>query len=157
MELLDHSTLNIITSCFTAQVLSWFSWWLRQERICLQCRRPGFNPWVGKIPWRREWLPTPVFWPWEFHRLDSLWGHKELDMTEKLSPPISILRNYLDFQVSSVFFLIPMWYPGLACPCACGLESFWNPYRVLSLPLVFTQFPWPLDHPQCASRWLNLE
>ena len=28
-------------------------------KICLQCRRPGFNPWVGKIPWRREWQPTP--------------------------------------------------------------------------------------------------
>jgi len=25
--------------------------------------RPGFDPWVGKIPWRRERLPTPVFWP----------------------------------------------------------------------------------------------
>ena len=29
--------------------------------ICLQCRRPGFNPWVGKIPWKREWQPAPVF------------------------------------------------------------------------------------------------
>jgi len=28
-----------------------------------QCRRPGFFPWVEKIPWRRERLPTPVFWP----------------------------------------------------------------------------------------------
>ena len=28
--------------------------------------RPGFHPWVGKIPWRREWLPTPVFCPGEF-------------------------------------------------------------------------------------------
>ena len=27
------------------------------------------DPWVGKIPWRREWLPTPVFWPGEFHGL----------------------------------------------------------------------------------------
>ena len=38
-------------------------WWLSWKRICLQCGRPGFKPWVGKIPWRREWLPTPVFWP----------------------------------------------------------------------------------------------
>ena len=29
----------------------------------------GFDPWVGKIPWRREQLPTPVFWPGEFHGL----------------------------------------------------------------------------------------
>ena len=29
---------------------------------------PGFDPWVGKIPWRRKWQPTPVFLPREFHR-----------------------------------------------------------------------------------------
>ena len=40
-------------------------------RICLQCGRPGFDPWVGKIPWRRERLPTPIFWPREFHGLGS--------------------------------------------------------------------------------------
>ena len=45
----------------------------------------GFDPWVGKIPWRREWLPIPVFWPREFLGLYSLWGYKELDMTEQLS------------------------------------------------------------------------
>ena len=53
----------------------------------LQCRRPGFNPWVRKIPWRREWLPTPVFLPGELHGQWSLmgyspWGRKELDTTE---------------------------------------------------------------------------
>ena len=33
------------------------------KRICLRHRRPGFNPWVGKIPWRRKWQPTPVSLP----------------------------------------------------------------------------------------------
>ena len=66
-------------------------WWLRQYRICLQCRRSGFDPWVGKmIPWRRAWQITPVFLPGESHgqrRLEgySLWFHKELDTTEWLS------------------------------------------------------------------------
>ena len=47
--------------------------WLQCGRICLQCGRPGFNPWVGKIPWRRERLPNPAFWPGEFHGLyDSM-------------------------------------------------------------------------------------
>ena len=46
-----------------------------------------FSLWIGKIPWRREWLPTPVFLPGEFHGQRSLAGynprgHKELDMTE---------------------------------------------------------------------------
>ena len=43
------------------------------------------NPWVGKIPWRREMLPTPVFWPREFYGLYSPWGCKESDTTERLS------------------------------------------------------------------------
>ena len=46
-------------------------------RLCLQCRRPGFNPRVGMIPWRRERLPTPIFWPGEFHGLYSPRGHKQ--------------------------------------------------------------------------------
>ena len=37
-----------------------FPWWLSWLRICLHCGRPEFDPWVGKIPWRRERLPTPV-------------------------------------------------------------------------------------------------
>ena len=57
----------------------------RSKVIHLQCGRPGFNPWVGKIPWRRERLPTPVFWPREFHGLYSPWGSKESDTTEQFS------------------------------------------------------------------------
>ena len=38
--------------------------------------------WVGKIPWRKERLPPPVFWPGEIHGLYSPWGCKESDTTE---------------------------------------------------------------------------
>ena len=44
--------------------------WLRVKG--LQCRRPGFGLWVGKIPWRRKWPPTPVFLPGEFPGQNSL-------------------------------------------------------------------------------------
>ena len=44
----------------------------------------GLDPWVGKIPWRRESLPAPVFWPGEFRGLSAL-GHKESDTTEQPS------------------------------------------------------------------------
>ena len=54
-----------------------------KESAC-NSKRPGFNPWVGKIPWSRKRLPTPVFWPGEFHGLYSPWGCKELDTTERL-------------------------------------------------------------------------
>ena len=56
--------------------------WLSWVRVHLQCGRPGFSPWVGKTPWRTAWLPTPVFWPGEFHGLYSLQDCKESDMTE---------------------------------------------------------------------------
>ena len=50
----------------------------------------GFDPWVGKMPWRRQWHPTPIFVPGESHGQRSLagfrsWSHKELDMTEQLT------------------------------------------------------------------------
>ena len=53
-------------------------------------KRCGFNPWVRKIPWRRNWQPTPLFLPGKSHGQRSLvgcssWGLKELDMTEQLS------------------------------------------------------------------------
>ena len=48
-------------------------------------RETWFDPWVGKIPWRKERLPTPAFWPGEFYGLYSPWGCKELDTTEQLS------------------------------------------------------------------------
>jgi len=53
---------------------------------------PGFDFWVRKIPWRREWLPAPVFLPGESHGLRRLvgyspWGCKELEKTERLTFP----------------------------------------------------------------------
>ena len=64
-------------------------WWLRWWSLCLQCRRPRFSPWVGKIPWRRKWQPIPVLMPGKFLGWRSLvgyspWGCKESDTTERL-------------------------------------------------------------------------
>ena len=60
----------------------------RKESAC-NVGRPGFNPGVGKMPWRRERLLTSVFWPGEFHGLYSPWGWKQLDMSELLSLSLS--------------------------------------------------------------------
>ena len=46
--------------------------WLTGKKSICQCSKHGFQPWAGKIPWRREWLPTPVFSPGEFHGQRSL-------------------------------------------------------------------------------------
>ena len=50
------------------------------------------DPWVGKIPCRREQLPTPAFWPGEFHGLYGPWGLKESDTTEQLSLSLGFKR-----------------------------------------------------------------
>ena len=55
-----------------------------------KCRRCRFDPWVGKISWKRKWQPTSVFFPGKSHGQRSLagyspWGRKELDMTQQLN------------------------------------------------------------------------
>ena len=77
-----------------------------------------FYPWVRKIPWRREWLPTPVFLPGEFHGQRSLvgyssWSHKELDMTEQLTGNI-IIRGAKNHQ-SITKFSFSSWQMKILC------------------------------------------
>ena len=62
-------------------------------------RRRGFNPWVRMIPWSRKQQPTPIFLPGKFHGERSLvgyspWGHKESDMTERLSIPHFLILGW---------------------------------------------------------------
>ena len=63
------------------------------KNLLLQCRRPRkleFDPWVGKMPWKRKWLPISVFLPEKSHGQKTLTGYspkgqKELDKTKQLS------------------------------------------------------------------------
>ena len=78
------------------------------ESVCLQCGRPGFNPGVGKIPWRRKWQPTPVLLPGKFHGLRILagyspGGHKESETTEQL-PFTSLHRGKTIALTIQIFF-----------------------------------------------------
>ena len=67
--------------------------WLSGKESACQCRRHrrcNLDLWVGKIPWKKKWQPTPVFLPGESLRQRCLvgyspWSHKESDMTERLS------------------------------------------------------------------------
>jgi len=63
----------------------------------------GLDPWVGKIPWKRAWQPTPVFWPGESRGQRSLvgyspWGHQESDMTEA--------TEYIQHAAQTLHFII---------------------------------------------------
>ena len=86
---LCHHRNYILCDC--PQVLGW--------SVCLKCGRHSFNPWVGKIPWRRKWQPTPVLLPGKSHGLRSLvgyspWGCKESDTTERLHFHFQVLKDY---------------------------------------------------------------
>ena len=75
---------------------SWASVAAQMVRIHLQCGRPGFDPWAGRIPWRKEQLPTPLFLPGEFCGQRSLAGYrrrgrKELHTTEGLTHTTEML------------------------------------------------------------------
>ena len=82
--------------------------WRSSKESACQCRRCEFEPWVGKIPWRRKWQPTPVYsslWAEEPGRLQSM-GLQELDVTEWLKChhwALQVPPKWI-FLLSSFFF-----------------------------------------------------
>ena len=74
----------------------WLSWW----RVGLQWGRPKFDPWVRKIPWRREWLPTPVFLPG-----DSVGQESPIRGVPKSRTQLKWLTVSLHFSPSAQFLL----------------------------------------------------
>ena len=71
---------------------------------CRRCRRHRLDPWAGKIPWRRKWLPTAVFLPGEFRGERGLvvyspQGHKESDRTEHVHTKQQLLGSNTPFAI----------------------------------------------------------
>ena len=65
-------------------------WWISGKEFSCQCRRLRFDPWSRKIPWRRKWQPSPVFFPGKSNGWRSLvvynpWGCKGLNVTQRLN------------------------------------------------------------------------
>ena len=91
-----------------------------KESACsLQRGRPELDPWVGKIPWRMERLPTPAFWPGEFHGLYSPRGRKETDTTERLSPDFQMgLSETQQSRLTLCFHVWDKTHPVLTCLAA---------------------------------------
>ena len=100
--------------------------------IYLPSRRYGFDPWIGKVPWRRKWQPTPVFFPGEFHGQRSLtgyrpWGHKESDTIERLSTAQYIKWASLVAQmVKNLPAIWETWVPSLGWedPLEKGMPAY---------------------------------
>ena len=95
-------------------------WWLRRWRIRLQCGRPGFNPWVGKIPWKRTWQPTPVFLPGESPQTEEPGGLQSMgsqkvghDWATKCT---DIKYNYIELHT----YGLPWWLRDKESACKAG-------------------------------------
>ena len=77
---------NMVTEKNNSNDVDGPSWWLSGKESACQCKSCEFDPWAGKMPWRREWQPTLVFLAGESHGQRSLVGYsprgcKESDMT----------------------------------------------------------------------------
>ena len=125
-----------------------------------QSGRPGFNPWVGQIPWRRKWQPTPVVLPGESYRQRSLagyslWGHKESDMTESLA-----LSEVLNHSICSAWRevssqhspLAYLWLPVFSAPSSCSF--FVSSILLFLLRLLRPPFPSISRLPHHPRPWL---
>ena len=87
----------------------------------------AFNPWIGKIPYRRKWKPTPVFWPGEFHGLYSPWGHKKSDTTEQLSLSVEVFGTAAPCHVQ---LFATLWTIACQTPLSMGSsrQEYWSEF-----------------------------
>ena len=79
-------------------ISSWASLKAQTIKNLPKCRRPRFNPWVRKIPWRREWQPISVFLPGESNGQSSLagfspWGSQSRRRLSNLTLSPQIIRH----------------------------------------------------------------
>ena len=100
----QESNMNVFTKGWSIRGRKKF--WLRQQRICLQCWRSRFNPWIEKIPWRRQWLHKAVFLPGESHGQNSLvgyspWGHRDTRVTNGFNFCVEEWHHFLEYQLYS--------------------------------------------------------
>ena len=100
---------------------------------------PRFDHWVGKIPWRRKWQPTPVVVPGKFHGWSSVvgyspWGCKELDMTE----PLPSLFLYTICCVVLFYILFFLCLPHhVTFPKVISLLAIFTPYCQFCYLIIF--------------------
>ena len=101
------------------------------------------DSWVGKIPWRRAWQPTPVFLLGEFHGQRSLagyspWSRKDSDTTGQLTVSLSLsLLRFLSLKDSRYHYSSPQSPPGLRLTVSpfCLLTAFFSLSSSHQLPV----------------------
>ena len=134
----------LLQGIFLTRGLNLGLWWLRWWSVRPPCGRPRFDPWVGKIPWRRKWPPIQEFLPGKSHGLRNLvgyspWGCKESDMTERLhfllhcrqtllSEPPGKLRHFRRWNLLPRSFIV---HSSLKLKVQPSVLFFFSPHYVL--------------------------
>ena len=107
----------------------------------MQCGRPGFDPWVRKIPWKRKWKPNPVFLPGEYHGQRSLPGYKELDrteVTEHAHTQSVYILNYLCVMINCCFCSsVSQLCLSLCDPMDCSMPGLPVPHHLSEFAQVY--------------------
>ena len=141
----------LVTSKYSPSIYSMYLAQLVKNR--LQYRRPQFNPWVGKIYWRRDRLRTPVFWPGEFHGLYSLWGQKAStaeqfslhyhleNMTQVPNLPCYLEYAFLPSSVKPQVLYLSEWVSTCVCTAALlrGRARQWGHFIAILLFSFFSK------------------
>ena len=104
-------------------------WWL-----CRQCGRPGFDPWVGKIPWSRKWHPTPVFLPGKFHGPRSLVSYSQSTGSQRVGQDWETSLSLFTFLCAPNRQQPAHLNPGLSL--SFTTVSIFTPYAVTLKPLL---------------------
>ena len=99
-----YTYINFYVHVFHNFLWKWASLMVRTVKNLPAVWETWVNPWVEKIPWRREWQPTPVFLPGEFHGQRSLvgyssWSCKALDMTEWLT------YTHINIKINKILYI----------------------------------------------------
>ena len=85
-----------------------------EQPQCRRCKRWGFDPWVGKILWRREWQPIPVFLPGKFHGQRRLVGYSHCPTG--MSPNLLFEVHPCSFTSLSLCCIPTMMSPDFSMP-----------------------------------------
>ena len=105
-------------------------WWLSGKESACQYRRCRFDSWVGKIPWRRKWQPTPVFLPGESQGRGA-WLAAIYGVAQSRTP----LKRLSSSSSSSLLFVLVKYI--VVCACVCNISKGVMLY--VSFCFLFTQ------------------
>ena len=133
-EILVSTLLDIYTQVGLLGRTRWHYWQRARLSMHETYRRPGFDPWVRKIPWRRKWPPTPVFLPGKFH------GQRSLGLQSMMQQKVRHNWVYTHTHKVSIFSFLRNLYTVSHrdfTNLGCYQQWKWFPTSLPSLPTLF--------------------